>query len=100
MNETRVIPKSSDYTLQSSDNGAVFTFNSTSEVTLTVPSGLPTGFNVSIYQISTGKVIISGVTGVSIKNRLSRFRTAGKDAGAGLVSTATDIYHLTGDLVQ
>ena len=93
-----VIAKTSNYTLQQSDNGAVFTFNSTNDVTLTVPAGLPVGFNVSVYQIGNGKVTIFGSGAVVIKNRLSRFKTAGKDAGVGIVCTATNIFHLTGDL--
>lgn len=88
--------KTANYALVAADNGKVFTFNSTADVTLTVPTGLPVGYNVSIYQTNTGKVIISG--GATILNRLSRFKTAGKDAGVGLVATAADIFHLTGDL--
>ena len=98
IDKVRVLEKTTNYTLQSSDDSAVLTFDSTSDVTLTIPSGLHIGFNISIYQINTGKVIISGDTGVSVKNRLSRFKTAGKDAGVGIVSTANNIYHLTGDL--
>jgi len=98
IDKARVIPKTSSYTLQSSDDGAILTFDSATDVTLTIPTSLPIGFNVSIYQINMGKVIISGVTGVSVKNRLSRFKTAGKDAGVGIVSTANNVYHVTGDL--
>ncbi|MCF6244508.1 MAG: hypothetical protein L3J43_05675 [Sulfurovum sp.] len=93
----QVLEKTGDYTLQASDNGTVLTFNSSADITLTVPSGLPVGYNVSIYQIGTGKVTIAG-SGVAVKNRLNRFKTAGKDAGVGIVSTSTDVYHLTGDL--
>jgi len=93
----KVVEKTGDYTLVQGDNEAIFTFNSSSAITLTIPSGLPVGYNVSIYQTGTGKVTIVG-SGTSIKNRLSRFRTAGKDAGVGIVSTASDTYHLTGDL--
>lgn len=94
----KVYEKTGSYTLVKSDNGSVLTFNSAADVTLTIPTGLPIGYNVSIYQIGTGKVTIASDGTTSIKNRLSRFRTAGKDAGVGIVSTATDIYHLTGDL--
>jgi len=94
----KVLVKSTNYTLTSNDNRAILTFDSTTDVTLTIPTGLPTGYNVSIYQINTGKVLISAGAGVSIKNRLSRFKTAGKDAGIGIVSTASDIFHITGDL--
>jgi len=93
----KVVEKTADYTLTLSDNGNILTFNSASVMTLTIPAGFPIGYNVSVYQIGTGKVTIVG-SGTSIKNRLSRFRTAGKDAGVGIVSTASDVYHLTGDL--
>ena len=93
----KVIEKTGDYTLVEDDNGMILTFDSSAAVTLTIPTGFPVGYNVSVYQIGTGKVTIAG-SGTSIKNRLSRFRTAGKDAGVGIVSTASDTYHLTGDL--
>jgi hypothetical protein len=96
--KARVIPKATSYTVQASDGGAVLTFDNTADVTLTIPAGLPIGFNVSIYQLNTGKVLVVGSGGVAVKNRLSRFKTAGKDAGIGLVCTSTDVCHLTGDL--
>ena len=92
-----VIAKTASYVLTENDNGAVLTFNSSTAMTLTIPSGLPIGYNVSVYQIDTGKVTIIG-SGATIKNRLSRFKTAGKNAGVGIVSTSTDVYHLSGDL--
>ncbi|MGG8498112.1 hypothetical protein ACQY1Q_17030 [Tenacibaculum sp. TC6] len=93
-----VVNKTSNYTLTANDNGKVFTFNSSTDMTLTVPNGLPVGFNISIYQTNTGKVTVSGSGGTTILNRLSRFQTAGKDAGAGLICTSTNNFHLTGDL--
>lgn len=96
----QILPKTTDYTVIAQDNGKIFTFDSAVDVTITIPAGLPVGFNISIYQISDGRVTISGDGGVEIKNRLNRFRTAGKDAGVGLVCTATNIFHLTGDLKQ
>ncbi len=92
-----VVAKTGDYTLVIGDNANVLTFNSSTPVTLTIPSGFPVGYNVSVYQIGTGKVTIVG-SGTTVLNRLNRFRTAGKDAGIGIVCTATDTYHLTGDL--
>ena len=91
-----VVPKTASYALVASDNGKVFTFSSSTDVILTVPTGLPIGFNVSIYQIGAGTVTVSG--GTTILNRLSRFKTAGLSAGAGLIITATNTAHLTGDL--
>ncbi|WP_435263339.1 hypothetical protein [Tenacibaculum sp. nBUS_03] len=97
-NLPEVINKTASYTLTSADNGKVFTFNTVTDVTLNVSAGLPIGFNISIYQVNTGKVEIIGVGGVTVLNRLSRFKTAGKDAGAGLICTSTNNFHLTGDL--
>ncbi|WP_431166411.1 hypothetical protein [Tenacibaculum halocynthiae] len=97
-NLAEIINKTASYTLTSVDNGKVFTFNSATDVTLNVPAGLPVGFNISIYQINTGKIEIAGAGGVTVLNRLSRFKTAGKDAGAGLLCTSTNNFHLTGDL--
>ena len=97
--ETAIVDaKTASYTLTASDYGNVLTFNSATDVILTIPTGLPVGFNISIYQIGTGKVTITGAGGVQIKNRLQRFRTAGLDAGVGIIATATNVFHITGDL--
>lgn len=93
-----VSSKTASYTLVNDDNGSILTFNSNSDMTLTVPSGLSIGYHISIYQIGTGKVTIVGSGGVAIKNRLSRFKTAGKDSGVGIICTATNTFHATGDL--
>ncbi|PCH75434.1 MAG: hypothetical protein COB98_08930 [Flavobacteriaceae bacterium] len=92
-----VVAKTSDYTLKLPDSGHVLTFDSNTPLTLTIPNGLPIGYNVSIYQLGTGMVSIIG-NQTTIKQRLYRFKTAGQDAGVGIISTATDIFHLTGDL--
>ncbi|WP_108867290.1 hypothetical protein [Aquimarina aquimarini] len=93
-----VFPKTGNYTLTENDNGNILTFDSITDITLTIPNGLPIGYNISIYQIGNGKITISGAGGVTIKNRLLRFKTAGLDAGAGIVSTSTNVFHVTGDL--
>jgi len=93
----KVVTKTANYTLALSDNGNILTFNSTSAMTLTIPAGFPVGYNVSVYQTGIGKVTMSG-SGTTVLNRRNRFRTSGKDAGVGIVSTTIDVYHLTGDL--
>ncbi len=86
-----------NYTLIPLDNGKVLTINSLSATTLTIPSGLPIGFNVSVYQIGNGEVTIVG-SGTTVKNRLQRFKTAGLDAGVGVICTGTNVFYVTGDL--
>lgn len=86
-----------NYTLQSSDTGQVLRVTSSSDITLTFPSGLPTGFHISVYQYGTGTVTFVG-SGATIYNRSNRFKTAGQHAGAGIISTAANEFHLVGDL--
>lgn len=93
-----VKPQTADYTLTTLDDGNVLTFNSNTDVTLTVPSGLETGFNISLYQIGNGRVTIVGAAGVSVLNRLSRFRTAGTNSGVGIICIAPNVFQVTGDL--
>ncbi len=95
-----VITKTTSYTLTNNDLGSVFRFNSSSPMTLTIPAGFPIGSNISVYQVGTGQVTIVGAAGVTVRNRLSIFRTAGQDAGVGIMSTDTDVYHITGDLTK
>jgi len=88
---------SSSYTLTSDDDRKAIVMNSSSAVTLTIPSGFDVGYNVSVYQTGSGKITFQG-SGTTLKNRLSRFKSAGKDAGVGILCTGTNIFHLTGDL--
>lgn len=90
-------PLSANYTLTTDDDRRALIFNSTTDITLTVPAGLNVGFNVSIYQAGDGKVIIAG-NGTTIKNRLLRFKTAGLNAAVGLLCTSTNTFHASGDL--
>ena len=96
----RVITKTASYTISLGESGAVVTFNSAVDVTLTIPTGLPIGYNLSVYQLGIGKITIAGAVGVSVLNRLAIYKTAGKDAGAGIVCTATNTFHVTGDLAK
>ena len=93
-----VKPQTSDYTLTALDDGNVLTFNSNTDVTLTIPLGLETGFNVSLYQIGSGRVTIVGANGVRVLNRLSRFKTAGTNSGVGIICVASNSFQVTGDL--
>lgn len=44
------------YTVVASDNGKQLIFTNSAAVTVTIPSGLPTGFNCEFYQQGTGQV--------------------------------------------
>lgn len=86
-----------NYTLVRQDSGKFLNINSGSAVTVTVPTGLPTGFTVSLCQLGAGQVTVSGAVGVTINNRQSHTKTAGQYAVVSLVGTSADTYVFVGD---
>jgi hypothetical protein len=87
------------YTLQNSDNGKVITLNNASAITLTVPSGLSTGFNCLVVQLGAGAITFTP-SGTTIYNRASQTKTAGQYAIATLVSYTTNTFITSGDMIQ
>jgi hypothetical protein len=85
------------YTLLASDNGKVVTFNNASTITLTVPSGLPVGFNCLVLQKGAGQVIFT-TSSTTINNRQSLTKTAGQYAVASLMSISVNNFITGGDL--
>lgn len=96
-NLTQISSSTTNYTLVAADTGKTVTINSGSAATLTVPTGLPVGFNVDIAQFGTGQITISGAVGVTINNRQSQTKTAGQYAVVSLLSTTTNAFILSGD---
>jgi len=87
---------SGGHTLVSSNNGRVLVFTSNSAVTLTVPSGLPVGFNCLIVQKGSGQVTLSA-SSTNIYNRNSHTKTAGQYAIMTLVSISSNTFISSGD---
>jgi len=80
-----------------SDLGKMLVCTSATAVTLTVNTGLPSGFNCGITQDSTGVVTVAAGT-ATVVNRQSQFSTAGQGAVCGLVPRiAADTYTFGGD---
>lgn len=50
------------YTIQSTDNGKVITFNNTSPIAVTLPDGLSQGFSCEIVQLGSGTITLTPVT--------------------------------------
>ena len=86
------------YSLLAADNGKVITWNNnTSGVTLTVPSGLPVGFNTTIIQIGTGSVGITG-SGVTLNSFEGKLRIAGQHAAVSIISYSSNVFNVAGGL--
>ena len=84
------------YSLVSTDNGKVITLNNSNGITLTVPSGLGSGFNCLIIQKGTGQIFISA-SGTTLINRQGHTKTAGQYAVVSIVNIGNDIIILGGD---
>ncbi|MHA8049478.1 beta strand repeat-containing protein [Aquirufa sp. ROCK-SH2] len=87
------------YTLTAADNGRVLDFTSSTAITLTVPSTLPVGFQVSITQAGAGQVTFIAGAGMTINNRYLATKTSGQWAKAGLEVRATGSAVLSGDVL-
>jgi hypothetical protein len=85
------------YTILSGDNGKVLTFNNASGITVTVPSGLPVGFNCMILQKGAGQITLA-TSSTTINNRQSYTKTAGQYAMATLVSISSNVFISSGDM--
>ncbi len=90
--------KSASYTLDASDNGKVLTFDNTSPMTLTVPTGLAAGFNCMIVQKGAGIVTISAAGGVAVINRSGGTKTAGQNAMVTLIALSGTYFISGGDM--
>jgi hypothetical protein len=85
------------YTLKATDIGLLLTFNNASAVTLTVPAGLPAGFNCTIIQLGTGVVTIKAV-GTTINNADGFARTGGQYTSATILMYAVNSFITQGKM--
>jgi len=72
-----------------SDNGATLVYSGSSNITLTIPSGLGAGFACTVVQAGTGKVSMAAGSGVTFANLGS---TAGGNTFITAVATAADTF--------
>jgi len=96
-NATLATSTATSYTLSANDNGKVITLNNAAAITLTIPSGLPTGFNCLIVQTGAGKITLTA-SGTTIQNRQSFTKTAGQYAIATLVHIGSNVFISSGDM--
>jgi hypothetical protein len=85
------------YTLSAADNGKIITLDNAGAITLTVPS-LFAGFNCMIVQLGVGQITLTAGSGVTISNRTSLTKTAGKYAIATLIGLTSSLFISAGDM--
>jgi hypothetical protein len=86
------------YIFIAADNGEIVTFNNGSTITVTVPTGLPVGFNCTAIQLGTGAVGFTAASGVTLNAYSSAYKIAGQHGSASLISYATNVFNLSGSL--
>lgn len=86
------------YTFLIADNGEVITFNNVSAITVTIPTGLPVGFNCTAIQLGAGQVGFTGAAGVTLNSYGSLLKIAGQHGAATVISYSSNIYNIAGTL--
>jgi hypothetical protein len=96
---SRTTNASTAYTLALTDNAKYVTLDSTSSITLTVPTNasvaFPIGSQVNIIQINTGQVTVS--SSATIRSQGAKLKLNGQYAAATLLKIATDEWVLIGN---
>jgi hypothetical protein len=87
------------YTFLESDNGKIVTFNSGSAVTVTIPTGLPTGFNCTAVQLGAGQVGFTAASGLTMNSYGNQYRLIGQHASASIIEYTANTVNLSGNLV-
>jgi len=89
-----VVSIAANYSITAADNGKVIQSTSASAITLTVPTGLPTGFNCTVIQMGAGQITFSG----TYLNRTGFTKTASQYAVVSILHLGSNSIILTGEM--
>lgn len=87
------------YTFLESDNGKIVTFNNGSAITVTIPTGLPVGFNCTGIQLGAGQVGFTAASGVTLQSYGNQYKLIGQHASATVIEYSNNIVNLSGNLI-
>lgn len=83
-------------TLTAADNGSIIVINSANPVTITVPTGLSTGFSCQIIQANVGQISLAGSAGVTLNSAFG-LKARTQNSSIGVVVTGTNVAYISGD---
>jgi hypothetical protein len=89
-----VVSTSSNYSITSADNGKVIQSTSASAITVTIPTGLPTGFNCTVVQMGAGQITFSG----TYLNRTGFSKTASQYSVVSILHLGSNSILVTGEM--
>jgi hypothetical protein len=85
---------SAGYNLTAADNGKIIQSTSATAITVTIPTGLPTGFNCTIVQMGAGQITFSG----TYLNRGGFTKTASQYAVVSILHLGSNSIIVTGEM--
>lgn len=85
---------SGGYSLTAADNGKIIQSTSASAITVTIPTGLPTGFNCTIVQMGAGQITFSG----TYLNRSGFTKTASQYAVVSIMHLGSNSIIVAGEM--
>ncbi len=85
---------SANYPLTAADNGKIIQSTASSAITITIPSGLPTGFNCTVVQWGAGQITFSG----SFVNRGGFTKTASQYSVASIIHLGSNNIIVSGEM--
>ena len=94
---TVVTSKTAGFTLAAADNGTIINMNSSTAVTITIPTGLPDGFNCMVFQSGAGQITFSG-SGITLINRSGYTKSIGQNALITVLHLGSNNVVISGEL--
>jgi hypothetical protein len=89
-----VVSASGNYSITAADNGKVIQSTGASAITISIPTGLPTGFNCTVVQMGAGQVTFSG----TILNRTGFTKTASQYSVVSILHLGSNNILVTGEM--
>jgi hypothetical protein len=89
-----VVSASGNYSITAADNGKVIQSTGASAITISIPTGLPTGFNCTVVQMGAGQVTFSG----TILNRTGFTKTASQYSVVSILHLGSNSILVTGEM--
>ena len=82
------------YSIDATDNGKVIQTTGASAITITIPTGLPTGFNCTVVQMGAGQITFSG----TYLNRTGFTKSASQYSVISILNLGSNNYIVTGEM--
>jgi len=89
--------KTANYTIVAADENDIIR-STGGAITITIANVLSIGERIDFLQDGTGQITFAEGSGVTIRSKDSKRKTAARYSGATIICVASGIYHLIGDL--